>query len=93
MNEYIVLFADDQHAERAGLQAAYLTTIMQVRAVRLVLPFLPWGVIRESISYAHLQGNHYVHQTVNDDFSGGFLHGVVKHAARLNLTPIHINQW
>lgn len=93
MNEYIVLFADDQHAERAGLQSAYLTTIMQVRAVRLVLPFLPWSVIREAISYAHRSGNHYMHQSVSTDYSGTFLHGVVKHAARLNLVPIHINQW
>jgi hypothetical protein len=93
MNEYIVLFADDQHAERAGLQAAYLTTIMQVRAVRLVLPFLPWGVIRESVSYAHLSGNHYLHQVVSDDYSGDFLRGVVKHATHMNLTPIQINQW
>lgn len=93
MNEYIVLFADDQHAERAGLQAAYLTTIMQVRVVRLVLPFLPWGVIREAISYAHLSGNHYLHQAVSSDYSGDFLQGVVKHATRMNLTPIQINQW
>ncbi len=93
MNEYIVLFADDAHAERAGLSACYLTTVAQLKAIRLVLPFLPWGVIRESVSFAHLVGNHYHHKSVSSDYTRNFLYGATQSAAKLNLVPIQINQW
>uniref|UniRef100_A0AB39CEI9 Uncharacterized protein n=1 Tax=Pseudomonas phage HRDY3 TaxID=3236930 RepID=A0AB39CEI9_9VIRU len=93
MNEYIVLFADEEHAERAGLHARYLTAVNQLQAVRLVLPFLPWGVIRESVSYAHLVGNHYEHKAVSSEHSRSFLHSVTRAAADLNLIPVQINQW
>jgi hypothetical protein len=93
MNEYIVLFADKAQAKRAGIQVAYTVEVMQILVIRLSIPFLPWNVMREAISYAHLQGNHYLHQTVSDDFSSDFLHGVIKHAVRMNLTPIKISQW
>ena len=93
MNEYIVLFADEEHAERAGILSRYLTTVSQLKAVRLVIPFLPWGVIRESVSYAHLVGNHYEHKAVSSEYSRSFLHTATCAADELNLTPVQINQW
>lgn len=93
MNEFIVLFADDAHAERAGLQPCYLTTVERLRAVRLVLPFLPWGVIRECVSYAQLVDKTYEHKAVSTHHSRAFLYRVVNAAVLRNLNPVQINQW
>ena len=100
MIEYLVLFETLAHAERAGLLPSYTTKVGDFYVVLLRVPLLPWGLIRECVSYAqtcfgqHTISGTYVHTAVSAEcYTKAYLYKIVDEVISLNLAPVKINQW
>jgi hypothetical protein len=90
---YLVLFQTTSHAERAGLLPAYTTAVGELHAVILRIPHMPWGLIRECVTYAQSSKNYELPEEDTEDYSREYLQGIVNEVLALNLAPIQINQW
>jgi hypothetical protein len=90
---YLVLFETPGHAERAGLMPGYTTAIGDLHVVILRIPHLPWGVIRECVTYVQSDKNYALAEDEIEEYSRAYLQGIITEVLALNLAPVKINQW
>lgn len=93
MIEYLVLFETLGHAERAGLMPCYTTAVGDLHVVILRIPHLPWGLVRECVTYVQSNKDYELTEEEVDDYSREYLQGIITEVLTLNLAPIKINQW